>query len=159
MGDAWLAIVLAVASAVLGGGSGFIVSMYQAKTDRRRTDSESEKADAEEKDRLAKRHLERERLLVAAEERATEVALKAWRTLAAEREREATLLRQRLTEVECRLTETERRLSETEHQLQAERDRNTVLENKVDALEKERDAWRRERAALMKRIEELEGCK
>ena len=88
----------------------------------------------------------------AAKNKAAEVALSCWRDLADAREREALVLRERLTSVEQRLTETERLL-------EVERERNTVLENKVEALEKERAAWRRERSALMKRIEELEGCR
>ena len=135
MPESWAMIIVAAIAAVLGGsGGGYVVGRYRAKT-------------------------EREQVLAAAAQAATEVALTAWRDLAAEREREAQLLRERLTEVECRLLEAERRLTETERQLQAERDRNTVLENKVEALEKERLAWRQERARLMKRIDELEACR
>ena len=142
MPETWATILVAIIAAVLGGsGGGFVVGRYRAKT-------------------------EREQVLATASRAATEVALTAWRDLAAEREREAEksrqealVLRERLTEVECRLTETERRLTETERQLQAERDRNSVLEAKVTSLERERARWSKERAALMKRIEELEACR
>ena len=135
MPETWATILVAIIAAVLGGsGGGFVVGRYRAKT-------------------------EREQVLATAAQAATEVALTAWRDLAAEREREAQLLRERLTEVECRLLEAERRLTETERQLQAERDRNSVLEAKVTSLERERARWSKERAALMKRIEELEACR
>ena len=135
MPESWAMIIVAAIAAVLGGsGGGFVVGRYRAKT-------------------------EREQVLATAAQAATAVALTAWRDLAAEREREAQLLRERLTEVECRLTETERRLTETERQLQAERERNSVLEAKVTSLERERARWSKERAALMKRIDELEACR
>ncbi len=166
MSDGVVAILIAAIAAILGGGSGFIVHLYQAKTERRRTDREAKVAAVKREKEAVAQEVLREQVLVAAEERAVEVALKAWQGLASEREQdahksrqEAQLLRERLTKFECQLEGAFARLEKTESELQTERDRNTVLENKVDALEKERAAWSRERAALKRRIDELEACR
>ena len=166
MSDGVVAILIAAIAAILGGGSGFIVHLYQAKTERRRTDREAKVAAVKREKEAVAQEVLREQVLVAAEERAVEVALKAWQGLASEREQdarksrqEAQLLRERLTTLECRLEEAVGRLAKAELELQTERDRNTVLEAKVNELERERAGWRRERAALRKRIDELEACK
>lgn len=82
---------------------------------------------------------EREHLL--AQVRAT--TIEQWHALADERQQEITLLRERLGAVEACLDDTRAQLRAAQKQ--------------VAALEMERVQWQQERAALLKRIEELEG--
>ena len=84
---------------------------------------------------------EREHLL--AQVRAT--TIEQWHTLADERQQEIALLRERLSTVEACLDETRAQLRAAQKQ--------------VAALEMERVQWQQERKALMRRIEELEGCR